>query len=305
MRLRFALQVDVARRMRDLVVASEIALSLLLLTGAGLLIKGFARLLSVDPGFNPQGTLTMSVTLPEVRYATDHAASTFYRQAAESVKKIPGVDAAGFVALLPLGGRGSSGCIAIQDHPVDPSKKCPEADRRPVTADYFRAMGIPLVRGRYFDEHDDAEETPRVAIVDETLATKFWPGEDPIGKKIKNSHALSSKPWPEVVGVVRHVRNRDLADPSRIQVYWPESQGLWPFASLVVRTQLSNQKNLTRAVERANHAADAEMAVYGVRTMNEVLAKSVAQRQITMTLLFVFSAMALLLAAVGIYGVMA
>ena len=294
-----------SRHMRGVVVVSEIALSLVLLTGAGLLIKSFVRLLSVDPGFNPQGVLAMKVTLPDTRYPKDHEAAMFYRRTIENVKAIPGVEAAGFVSHLPLGGRGSSGCIDVQEHPSDPSKKCPEADRRPVTADYFRAMGIPLVKGRYFDLRDDAEETPRVAIVDETLAAQFWPGEDPIGKRMKTSHSKSNRPWLEVVGVVRHVRNRDLAAASRIQVYWPYSQGPWPFGALVVRTRLSNPKALARAVEGGIHAADAEMAVYGVQTMDEVIARSVAQRKIAMALLLAFSILALILAAVGIYGVLA
>jgi predicted permease len=294
-----------SRRMHSVVVVSEIALSLVLLTGAGLLIKSFVRLLSVDPGFNPQGVLTVNVTLPETRYSKDQEAAMFYRRAIDNVKAVPGVDAAGFVSHLPLGGRGSSGCIDVQDHPSDPSKKCPEADRRPVTADYFRAMGIPLIKGRYFDSRDDAEETPRVAIVDETLAAQFWPGEDPIGKRIKTGHSSSKRPWLEVVGVVRHVRSRDLAAASRIQVYWPYSQGPWPFGALVVRTRLGNPKALTRAVEAGIHAADAEMAVYGVRTMDEVIARSVAQRKIAMTLLFAFSTVAVLLAAIGVYGVLA
>jgi predicted permease len=294
-----------SRRVHKLVVVSEIALSLVLLTGAGLLIKSFVRLLSVDPGFNPQGVLAMNVTLPDSRYSTDHEAAMFFRRTIENVKAIPGVDAAGFVSLLPLGGRGSSGCIDVQEHPSDPSKKCPEADRRPVTADYFRAMGIRLVKGRYFDARDDAEETPRVAIVDETLAAQFWPGEDPIGKRIKNAHSSSNRPWLEVVGVVGHVRNRDLAAASRIQIYWPYSQGPWPFGALVVRTPLSNPKALTQAVERGIHTADAEMAVYGVRTMDEVVEGSVAQRKIAMALLFAFSTLAVILAAVGVYGVLA
>jgi putative ABC transport system permease protein len=294
-----------SRRLRNLVVVSEIALSVVLLTGAGLLIKSFFRLLSVASGFSPQGVLTMNVTLPDTRYSTDREAAMFYRRAVANVKAIPGVEAAGFVSHLPLGGRGSSGCIDVQEHPSDPSKKCPEADRRPVTADYFRAMGIGLVKGRYFDARDDAGETPRVAIVDETLAAQFWPGEDPIGKRIKNGHASSKRPWLEVVGVVRHVRNRDLADASRIQVYWPYSQGPWPFGALVVRTRLSDPKTLTPAVERGIHAADAEMAVYGVRTMDEIVERSVAQRKVTMALLLVFSALAVLLAGVGVYGVLA
>jgi len=294
-----------ANRMRSIVAISEIALSLALLAGAGLLIKSFSRLLSVDPGFRPTGVLTLNVTLPDSRYAKDHDAAMFFRRVLENVQTIPGIDAAGFVSLLPLGGRGSSGCIDVEGHPSDPSKKCPEADRRPVTADYFRAMGIALVRGRYFNARDDAEETPRVAIVDETLAEQFWPGEDPIGKRIKNGYFKSGRPWLEVVGVVRHVRNRDLSAASRIQIYWPYSQGPWSFGSLVVHTTLDNPKLLARSLERAIQKADPEMPVYAIRTMDEVIARNVAQRKTIMVLLVAFSILAVVVAAVGIYSVLA
>jgi putative ABC transport system permease protein len=294
-----------ARRLRNLVVISEIALSLVLLTGSGLLIKSFVRLLAVDPGFNPHNVLTMNLTLPDTRYSTKHEAAQFYRRAMANVKATPGVNVAGFISHLPLGGRGSSGCIDIQEHPSDPSKKCPEADRRPVTADYFRAMGIPLVAGRYFDAEDDSSETPRVAIVDDMLAAQFWPGQDPIGKRIKNGDHSSDRPWLEVVGVVRHVRSHDLAASSRIQIYWPYSQEPWSAGSLVVHTRLSNPAELTRSVERAIHTVDPDLAVYGVRTMDEVVSQSVAQRKITMVLLLAFAIMAVILSSVGIFGVLA
>ncbi len=293
-----------ARRMRSFVVISEIALAVVLLTGAGLLIKSFLRLLSVDPGFNPHGVLTMKVALPAARYPKDHDVLTFFRHATENVQKIPGVQAAGFVSYLPLGS-GSSGCIEVESRPSDPSKKCPEADRRPVTADYFRAMNIGLVRGRYFDARDEAIETPKVAIVDENLAAQFWPGEDPIGKRIKNGYVKSDRPWLEVVGVVRHVRNRDLSAPSRIQIYWPYSQEPWPFGGLAIRAASGDPKLLARAAERAIHDADPETPVYAIRNMDEVVAQSVAQRKVTMVLLIAFSALAVILAAVGIYGVLA
>ena len=240
-----------ARRMRGFVVVSEIALAVVLLAGAGLLIKSFFRLLSVDAGFNPQGVLTMRVALPAARYPKDHDAVMFFRRATENVQKIPGVESAGFISHLPLGS-GSSGCIEIESHPSDPSKKCPEADRRPVTSDYFRAMGIDLVRGRYFDARDEAQETPHVAIVDENLAAQFWPGEDPVGKRIMNGHQLSKRPWLEVVGVVRHVRNRDLSAPSRIQIYWPYSQEPWPFGGLAIRAGFGGSK-ASGARRRARH----------------------------------------------------
>jgi putative ABC transport system permease protein len=293
-----------ARRTRGMVVVSEIALALVLLAGAGLLIKSFFKLLSVDAGFRPEGVLTMKVALPDSRYAKSHDAWVFFQRSTENARKIPGVEAAGFISLLPLGS-GSSGCIDVESRPSDPSKKCPEADRRPVTEDYFRAMGIDLVRGRYFGARDEAVETPKVAIVDENLAAEFWPGEDPIGKRIMNGHSLSKRPWLEVVGVVRHVRNRDLSAPSRIQIYWPFSQEPWPFGALVVRVRSGDPRLLARAAEQAIHQADPELPVYAIRTMNEVIAQSVAQRKITMVLLIAFSALAMILAAVGIYGVLA
>jgi putative ABC transport system permease protein len=246
----------------------------------------------------------MKVALPAARYPKDHDSAMFFRHATENVQKIPGVESAGFISHLPLGS-GSSGCIEVESHPSDPSKKCPEADRRPVTADYFHAMGIGLVRGRYFDARDEAQETPKVAIVDENLATQFWPGEDPVGKQIKNGYSGSDRPWLEVVGVVRHVRNRDLSAPSRIQIYWPYSQEPWPFGGLAIRTTSGDPKLLARAAERAIHQADSEIPVYAIRSMDEVIAQSVAQRKVTMVLLIAFSALAVILAAVGIYGVLA
>ena len=293
-----------ARRMRSFVVVSEIALAVVLLTGAGLLMKSFVRLLAVDAGFNPHGVLTMKVALPAARYPKDHDMAMFFRRATENVQKIPGVESAGFVSLLPLG-PGSSGCIEVESRPSDPSKKCPEADRRPVTSDYFRAMNIALVRGRYFDARDEALETPTVAIVDENLAAQFWPGEDPIGKRIKNGYVKSDRPFLEVVGVVRHVRNRDLSAPSRIQIYWPYSQEPWPFGGLAIRAVSGDPKLMARAAERAIHDTDPEIPVYAIRNMDEVVAQSVAQRKVTMVLLIAFSALAVILAAVGLYGVLA
>src|SRR5262249_39831006 len=142
-----------ARRMRGFVVISEISLALVLLAGAGLLIKSFFRLLSVDAGFDPRGVLSLKVALPDARYPRGPDTWMFFHHAIDNVQKIPGVEAAGFVSYLPLG-PGSSGCIEVESQPSDPSKKCPEADRRPVTAGYFRAMGVGLVRGRYFEVRD-------------------------------------------------------------------------------------------------------------------------------------------------------
>ncbi|HEV8147749.1 MAG TPA: ABC transporter permease [Bryobacteraceae bacterium] len=293
------------RRAQNLVVVSEIALSVVLLAGAGLLIKSFARLLSVDPGFRTHGVLTMKIALPPSRYPNTSDLAAFYQRAIENIRQVPGVESAGIVPMLPLGGSGSSGCYEIEEHPSDPTKKCPEGDRRPVSADYFRTMGIELLRGRYFDARDEAEKLPRVAIVDETLAAKSWPGENPIGKRIKLSGAKSDRPFVQVVGVVRHVHNRDLSVPSRVQLYWPYSQGPWPFTAVVVRATAGDPMALARPVERAILGVDPEMPVYAIRSMDDVLARSVAQRKLTMALVLAFSVLAALLAAIGIYGVLA
>jgi putative ABC transport system permease protein len=291
-----------ALSLRQALVVAEVALSLVLLTGAGLLLRSFVRLMEVDPGFRPDGVLTMRVSLPDTKYANATQIRSFHRQLLERVSKLPGVEAAGFVSALPLSG-GGSGTTTVDSRAVSGVDASPEADWRPATPGYFRAMGIALVRGRYFDDRDTDTSAP-VAVIDETLANTYWPGEDAVGKRLKRGGADSTSPWMTIVGVVRHVRYRTLEAQSRVTLYWPEAQDPPSSMSLAIRTALPDPHALAPTVQREILAIDADQPVYRVRTMHELMADSVARRRLAMMLLAIFAGAALILAVVGIYGVM-
>jgi predicted permease len=289
------------RRLRAALVVSEVSLSLILLAGAGLLVRSFMNLQKVDPGFRPANVLTMRISLPEARYGEPAKARSFYGELLRRVRQLPGVRSAGAISALPLSGQGSSGTVAVDTQSVPPDRRFPEADRRPVTPGLFQALGIGLVRGRYFDERDSENASP-VAIIDESMARTFWPGQDPIGKRLKLGGPGSSAPWMTIVGVVRHVRYRTLEEPSRVTLYWPEAQQPARSLSLAVRTA-NNPRSLASAIERQVLAMDPNQPVYDVRTMDELMASSMVRRRLAMLLLSLFAALALVLAAVGIYGV--
>ncbi len=289
------------RRVRRVLVVAEIALSMMLLVGAGLLMKSFLRLQEVDPGFRPEGVLTLRISLPENRYSEPAQIRGFIRELLERVSKLPGVESVGGVSALPLSGSGSSGTTTVDSREVPPEKATPEADWRVVTPGYFRAMGVRLIRGRLFDERD-ADTAAPVAIIDETMAQTYWPGEDPIGKRIHRGGTQSRRPWSTIVGVVGHVRYRTLEAQSRVQLYWPYAQDPVPGISLAVRTSLEPH-SLAAEVQREVLAIDPDQPVSAVRTMQELLADSLTRRKFSMTLLSIFAGVALLLAAVGIYGV--
>jgi putative ABC transport system permease protein len=293
-----------SHRLRGALVIAEIALSLTLLAGSGLLIRSFLRLQEVDTGFRPGGVLTMRVGLPEQKYLKPEQTRVFYRDLLDRVRKLPGVDAAGAVTGLPLSGTGWSGTTTIDTTSVPVPDRTPETDQRPVTPGYFEAMGIPLLRGRYFDRRDIATAAP-VAIVDETLAKTYWPNQDPIGKRLRSGGGNANEKWRTVVGVVGHVRYRTLESPSRTEFYWPYDQT--PFAlgtmSLAIHTA-GDPKSLAGPVQREVLALDPDQPVHRIRTMRELVSESVARRRLSMVLLAIFAAIALLLAAVGIYGIM-
>ena len=289
------------KRLRSALVVSETALSLLLAVGAGLLLRSFARVLEVDPGFRPKGVLTMRVALPDAVYSKPEQVRGFYQRLIERVQGLPGVQAAGAVSALPLSGQGGSGTTTIDTQSVPMQDRTPEADQRIVTPDYFKAMGIGLVRGRFFEDRD-GDGAPLVSIVDESLAQAFWPNQDPIGKRLHIGGNLSNAPWTTVVGVVRHVRDRTLEARSRVEVYWPENQR--PFGSMALAVQVSgNPMSLVPTIQREVGALDPDLPVYRVCTMTEMMGESLQRRRLALILLAGFAGLALLLAAVGIYGV--
>jgi predicted permease len=289
------------QRLRGALVVAEVSLSLILLAGAGLLIRSFLSLQKVDPGFRPGNVLTMRISLPQTRYGDPAKIRNFYGELSRRIRELHGVEAVGAISGLPLSGNGWSGTTTVDSQSVPADRRSPEADRRPVTPGLFQALGIGLVRGRYFEERDSENALP-VAIIDETMAETFWPGGDPIGKRLKPGGLASTSPWRTIVGVVRHVRYRTLEAPSRVQFYWPEAQNPSGSLSLAIRTA-NDPRSLAGPIERLVLAIDPEQPVYAVRTMDELMENSMARRRLSMLLLSVFAALALVLAAVGIYGV--
>jgi len=289
------------RRLRSALVVCETAFALLLVAGAGLLLRSFTQILKVDPGFKPQGVLTMRVALPDAVYSKPEQVRGFYGNLLDRVQRLPGVVSAGAVSNLPLSGQNSSGTITIDTQSVPLENSTPEADQRIVTPNYFRAMGITLVSGRFF-EGSDTDTAPRVAIVDESLAQTYWPSQDPVGKRLHMGGRGSTAPWTTVVGVVRHVRNRTLEARSRVEVYFPENQ--LPVSGMTLAIQASgNPMNPVPTMQREVASIDPDLPLYRVRTMTEVMGDSLERRRLALVLLAVFAGLALLLAAIGIYGV--
>jgi putative ABC transport system permease protein len=289
------------RRLREALVVCETAFSLLLVAAAGLLLRSFAQILKVDPGFRPEGVLTLRVALPDAIYSKPGQVRGFYNQLLERVQRLPGVQSAGAVSALPLTGLGGSGTTTIDSVSVPMEDTTPEADQRIVTPDYFKAMGISLLRGRFFAAGDSGAAPP-VTIIDESLAQTFWPNQDPIGRRLHPGGRQSTDPWATVVGVVRHVRNRSLEARSRVEVYWPENQMPSRSMSLAVLTQ-GNPLNLAPTIQQEVGSIDPDLPVYRVRSMTQVMGESLERRRLALILLAVFAGLALLLAGVGIYGV--
>ena len=292
-----------SHRLRRIFVAAEAALAVLLLAGSGLLLRSFVKLLQVDPGFRSDGVLTLQVALPSAKYPKPEQAGAFFRELLDRVQHLPGVQTAGAVSILPLSGTGNSGTTTVDSRAVAPQDASPEADWRVVTPGFFQAMGISLISGRYFDARDSDAAAP-AAIIDETMARTYWPNEDPVGKRVKRGGMESTAPWMTIVGVVHHVRYRTLEARSRVQLYWPEAQGPTNFMGLAIRAA-ADPMSLAPAVQKTVLALDAEQPVDKVLTMQELMADSLARRRLTLTLLAAFAGGAILLAALGIYGVTA
>ena len=288
-------------RFRDGLFVAEVAFALLLLTGAGLAVTSLSRLLAVAPGFSPERVLTAQLSLPRARYASDTAQAAFYAQLLPRLRAIPGVARAGLASSLPLGGMMAYGAYVIDGKPVASPQDAPLADLANVSDDYFRAMGIAVRRGRDFAERDAFGAGP-VAVVSEALVREQFRGEDPIGR-----HVL---PWGpegprfEIVGVVADVKLNSLADAMRPALYVPLAQGPTPRAALVLRAS-GDPAALTGAVRQAVRELDATLAVAEVRPMEAIVATSVARPRFSALLLGAFAGCAVLLALVGIYGVVA
>ncbi|HET9529081.1 MAG TPA: ABC transporter permease [Blastocatellia bacterium] len=288
-------------RTRNALVIIEVALALVLLTGAGLMIRSFLQLQKVDPGFNPENLLTLRVQLPQSKYPDATKIGPFYQQAIERIGSLPGVQAVGAISHLPLSGSYSSGSTTVERPPVADEDVVFEADRRAVTPDYFKAMNIPLIRGRFFTDQDKAD-SQQVVIIDEKFANRFWPGEDPIGKRIKRGTG-PQLPWLTIVGVVGHIKHYDLNSEGREQTYYPHAQFTLGSMFIAARTT-GDPLSMSNAVRSAVWEIDPSQPVSQIRAMESLVSDSVAQARFNTLLLAIFAAVAMILAAVGVYGVM-
>jgi putative ABC transport system permease protein len=299
------------KRTRSVLVVAEVALSLVLLAGAGLLLRSLWNLQRVDPGFDPKGALTARLSVPRTRFTQPEQAASFYERIHQALRTVPGIESAALVDSLPFAG-GSTQPMQLEGHPVVEMADQPEVPVRVVSSDYFRAMRIRLVRGRAFAESDTRDRL-RVAVISRAMAKKFWPSEDAIGKHVTLTFFQGGP--REIVGVVDDVKIDGLAVTDSIPtLYWPVSQ-LDPLAarfgefrtpslSLVVRTSLKPE-TLASAVTTAVHQVDATTPVLDVRSLDDVVGGSLEPQRFNMFLLGTFAVIALLLATVGIYSVLA
>jgi len=287
-------------RLRGALVVSEVALALVLLGGAGLLARSFIQLARVDPGFNPENATTMRVSLPQNKYATPEQRIAFADALVERVKELPGVQAVGLTDSMPLVGDYVLG-FNIEGRPAVDRGELPRLNHAVVAPDYFRAMGIRLVRGRVFTPQDDAR-APRVCLVNETLARQFFPNEDPIGKRINITTGIDA--WREIVGIVGDIKQHGVDQTTTNQAYEPFAQISYSSLILVIRTK-GSATPLLGALRAAVHEVDKDQAVGAIRPLEDVVADTIARQRFATTLLTVFSVVALMIAAVGIYGVMA
>ena len=284
---------------RSVLVVFEVATALMVLVGAGLMIKSFMHLQRVDPGFNPDNALAVNLSLPQRKYPEDDQRSAFYFQLIQKVSTLPGVRAAGAANVLPLEDDYILG-FHIQGRPPDAPGEDRSTNYFAVSPDYFKAMGIPLLRGRLFTEHD-TKGAPRVAIINEAMAKQYFPDEDPIGQHIHvtNGPVL----YREIVGVVGDVKQYGLDQETPVQTYEPYLQEPFSFMSLVVRTA-GDPTSLSGAIRSEVLSIDSEQPVSSIKTLDQILSTSIAQQRFAMLLFGVFGAVALILAAVGVYGVM-
>jgi putative ABC transport system permease protein len=290
--------------LRSALVVAEVALAMMLLISAGLLLKSVFRLSGVNPGFNPDRVLTMNVWLPHARYPTPPEIYAFYGRLLDRLRELPGVESAGLTSVMPMTENFDRRTLEIDGQPKPPSE-LPELDSHVVTPGYFETMSLQMLRGRAFDAQDTAT-APLVMIASESMARRLWPGEDPLGKRVGLYHPDPTKqqPWHTIVGVVRDVKQYGLDRADTAAVYIPHAQKPMAWMTLTVRTR-TDPAAMVEAVRREIRAIDPEQAVFSVATMDQVLAESMALRRLSMFLLAGFAALALLLAAIGIYGVLA
>ncbi|MGH9727379.1 MAG: ABC transporter permease [Candidatus Acidiferrales bacterium] len=295
------------QKFRSLLVAGELALGLVLLAGTGLLLKSLARIGDVNPGFQAHGVMTAALALPQQQYNTPEKQFSFFRSVLDRLSHAPGVKDAGAGYGLPFAGGNSSASFGIEGRTVPPDDPGPHGNIRIVTPGYFTALGIPLKRGRNFTE-DDRQGSQPVAIIDENLAREYWPNQNPIGQKIRNG---TKTPWRVIVGIVGHIRFNQLAgqesggsmseSETKGAYYFPMYQAEAPYGFLIGKTS-GNPTALDGAIRQAVRDVDASQPVSDMKTMDTRIAESMGPQRFAASLLAVFAGLAILLAAVGLYG---
>jgi putative ABC transport system permease protein len=301
----------VHQRMRNGLAAAEVGLALVLLVGAGLLIRSFYRLLDVDPGFKAAHLLSFRLTLPTEKYRPEKYAA-FFRRVLDNIGQMPGVESAGAISELPLSGAYSSESVVGENafvpnlaHTNDRALPYTEVDRRIVTPGYFETLGVRLRAGRTFTAADD-ENAPKVVIVDKDFGEQFWPGQDPLGRRIAVDNIPNTNPpeprWRTIVGVVDHVRHYALDQRGREQIYFPLPQYTSNDEFIAVRTS-ADPDTLIATIRKSVYQVDSEQPIYQVKTMDELLDDSFSPRRFNLVLLGLFAGLALVMAAIGIYGV--
>ncbi|MEK6322561.1 MAG: ABC transporter permease [Acidobacteriota bacterium] len=300
-----------SNRVRSLLVVSEVALSLVLLVGAGLMIRSFLRLLSVNPGFNPHGVITMQLDLPQSKYPGQTERGSLFTQVIRRVETLPAVETVGAISHLPLSGGAQIDGILIEGRPPVSLAELSLVNSRAINPDYFRAMGIPILRGRDFKEEDNEQQSPPVAIISAETAARFWPGEDPIGKRIKFYPADSARHWLSVIGIVADLKDSALDAEPKPHMYYPYLQNPWsspqrsPTSMTLVVKNAASSEGMASALRSEVWAVDKDQPVTTIKTMEQYVTEAVGRRRFAMILLGAFACVALALAAVGIYGVMA
>ncbi len=287
----------IQNRIRAGLVVSEVALAIMLLVGAGLLLKSFWRLWNTPAGFDPRGVLAMGIVLPDAKYPDGERRALFLHQLFQRIEALPGVEAAGEVTTLPMEGGSLGSPVSVEGRVSQPELGYGSSYDF-VAGQYFRAMGIPLLRGRDFRRSDNSTNSPRTCIFNDALVKKVFPNEDPIGKRIR----FWGDVW-EVIGVVGSIRHWGLDNPASERIYLPQAFCLWT-GELVIRTKIE-PLSLATTIPREILAVDPDQPVSTVHTLEQIVANSVAGRRLTLTLLAVFAGVALGLAMIGLYGVMA
>jgi putative ABC transport system permease protein len=290
-------------RLRGALAVAEISLALILLIGAGLMMKSLYRLLQVDPGFRPARVLTMGMDLRTQQYSQDPAVLNFWQQLIDRVSALPGVQSAAVGTVIPLTDSHSRSDVTIEGMALPTPGNYPHPDVHVVSPGYVSTLGIPLLRGRTFTDQDN-EKAPLAGMINAMLARRFFSNEDPIGKRFMFGHPSASNPpkWFTIVGVVSDTRLYGLANPARLEVYLPFRQNPRNSMALVVKSG-ADPASLTSAVREAVQSIDKDQPVFAISTMEELVRNSVATRRMTLVLLGLFSGLALVLGAIGIYGV--